>query len=661
MEFLKISEYLNQMKQIIVDHLQSQFPDSNFRVGDINLETPPDPKLGEFAVACFPFAKILKKSPPQIASALAQSKIPSEYILQTQSSGPYLNIHVDLGKFIRCVCQTIVVEGDKFGQNEIGRGKKVMVEYSSPNTNKPLHIGHVRNNLIGMALANILEFSGFEVIKANLINDRGVHICKSMLAYQKHGKNKTPATSNVKGDHFVGDFYVRFDEDLKKERQKYAQQKGIDLNQFGKDRIRELKEKISSAKDKDEKRRFKEELQNLNNSEEKFEEEFLANSKNYAQAMDLLVAWEKGDREIYALWKEMRQWVLDGFDITYRTLGCKFDKIYFESDTYTLGRDCVEQGLKSEAFYRKDDGSICCSAEKLQHIAPESFEGMPLKDKVLLRGDGTSVYITQDIGTAALKYRDFQMDRSIYVVAEEQTLHFKVLFSILKLLGFPYADHCHHLPYGMVTLPRGMGKIKSREGTAADADDLIEEMVERAKQKIDSGEVHVPEDSKEKTALEIALAALKIFILQVSLEKNIQFDPEKTIEFTGDTGPAIQYSHARICSMLRKAQETYGVTLENVHLNADYSLLNTPEEIQLAKQLSDFPQVIVTAGEKYQIHLVANYLLALTKAYAKIYQLYPVLKSEGNLRAARLMLAQATAQVLKNGMNLLGSVVPDRM
>lgn len=652
-------EYLQEIKKEIHSHILKQFPSLSLKEQDIRLERPPQPEWGEFAFGCFPLSKETKKKPVEIAQSLAEGFSSHPCIESLNANGPYLNIKIKKSSFSQIVCKEIFAQKNHFGSNSLGQGKALMIEYSSPNTNKPLHIGHVRNNLLGMALANLLEFCGYNVIKANLINDRGIHICKSMLAYQNWGNNVTPEQEGIKGDHLVGKFYVQFETALKKEQEEYASSQGVDLSLFSKPYLQGLKDKIKETKDKPEKERLQKEYQNLNERAEKWEQEFLENSKLYSQAMEMLRLWEKEDPEIRALWSKMNSWVMKGFEETYQKLGCKFDKIYRESETYSLGKEHVEKGLKEGAFYRKEDGSIWVSAEKLQQISPDAFKGIPLKDKLLLRADGTSVYITQDIGTAILKASDYPLDKSLYVVASEQNLHFKTLFAIMKLLRFSWADGCYHAAYGMVTLPKGMGKIKSREGTAVDADDLIAEMTQRAKSKMKEENLRVEEDKLEETALDIALAALKIFILQVYPDKDIQFDPHKVIEFTGDTGPAIQYSYARICSIFRKAKE------QNKEWKEDqlfaYDLLSQ-QEFSLIQDLSEFPQIIATAGESYNISLIANYLLNITRKYASIYAAYPVLKAESEqLRDARFALAKATAQVIQNGMSLLGANVPESM
>ncbi len=656
-----IDAYLSELQQVIHRQFCQQLQTQAISLGDIKFQAPPQPDLGEFCIPCFPFAKMLGKNPNEVARLAAQNFVGHPYIQEIQAVGPYLNVKVHRDQFARILCLNILQKQQEFGRSNEGQGVRVMIEYSSPNTNKPLHIGHVRNNLIGMALANIFEFCGYALIKSNLINDRGIHICKSLFVYRKwHPEIESPESIGMKGDHLVGKFYVEFENALRNEREAYAQKKGIDLRRFHKDYAKDLKQRIRDAKDPVEKQKLNQELQQLQQESDAFEEEFLANSEYYQAAMELLRRWEQEDPEVRRDWQKLDQWVIAGFQETYRILGCKFDKIYRESQTYMLGKEHVLDGLNRGIFYRKEDGSIWVSAQRLMEIDPEGFKGFPLKDKVLLRGDGTSVYITQDIGTAILKAQEYNLQRSIYVVASEQALHFKTLFAILKLLGFAWAPGCYHAAYGMVTLPKGMGKIKSREGTAVDADDLIAEMKERAKEKMTEENLRVPEEQVEQISLDIALAALKVFILQVSNEKDLQFDPTQTIAFTGDTGPAIQYSYARIQSIFRKAAE------QNIPWPAesqvDYSLLKSPEEFALIRQLWEFPEIIKTITRTYNIGLLVNYLLALTKTYASVYTEHPVLRAETeSLRAARLILAKATAQVIHNGMALLGVQVPERM
>lgn len=664
-----LNTYIKNLKNTIILAFKNVFSEE-VNASEIILEQPPNPELGEFAVACFPFAKKFRKSPAHIAKDVAEKFTENDIIKEFKAQGPYLNAKIDKSAFCRIICESILQEKEQFGSSTYGLNKRVMVEYSSPNTNKPLHIGHVRNNLIGMALANIFQFCGFEVIKANLINDRGIHICKSMLAYKKWGENADPVTKNKKGDHFVGEFYVLFENAIKEEKKEYALKNGIDTSIWSKENVKKIKEEIKKTKDKEAKRELKKSLQELVKKEEVFEKEFLANSKYYKEAMELLRKWEQNDPETRELWKKMNNWVLEGFNETYARLGCSFDKVYLESDTYKLGKEFAKKGLEKEIFFKKEDGSIWVSGEKLQQFSPEEFKGFPLKDKLLLRPDGTSVYMTQDIGTAVLKAEDTNLTESIYVVASEQILHFKILFTILKMLDFPWANGCHHVSYGMVTLPHGMGKIKSREGTAVDADDLIFEMQNRVREKMNSSELRVAADDIEKTSMDIALAALKIFILQVSLEKDIQFDPNSTISFTGDTGPAIQYSYARIQNIFKKAEKKNIQGYENVkklfknEKSSDfihYELFEA-EEFELVRTLFEFPHIIQATCKTYSTSLLVNYLLSLTKSYASIYAKYHVLGAEDeNVRNVRLVLAKVIAQVIKNGMNLLGVVVPDNM
>lgn len=655
-----IQDYLLALQKAVHEQIVCTLQLGNISLSDIKLSAPPQPELGEFCLACFPFAKLAKKNPNETADTLAQNFPSNPYIISVSATGPYLNLKINKSKLTHTVCCQILKELEQFGRSQEAKGQRMMIEYSSPNTNKPLHIGHVRNNLIGMALANVFEFCGYEVIKSNLINDRGIHICKSMLAYQIWHSDLQELPEGVKGDHLIGQFYVEFETALKKEREQYALEKGVNLVRFGKEYAKDLKQKIRATTDTAEKARLTQESQHLQQESDEFEEDFLAHSKYYQSAMELLRQWEAGNPEIRALWQKLDYWVVSGFKETYAILGCKFDKVYRESETYTLGRQYVEDGLQRGIFYRKDDGSVWVSAEKLQETDPEEFKGVPLKDKILLRSDGTTVYMTQDIGTAILKANEYHLDRSVYVVASEQALHFKTLFAILKLLGFPWASGCYHAAYGMVTLPKGMGKIKSRDGTAVDADDLIREMQERAKEKMKEDNLRVPEDQVETTALSIALAALKIFILQVSSDKDIQFDPLQTIAFTGDTGPAIQYSYARIQSIFRKAVEQ-GIPIPDAE-KSDYTLLNTPQEFALVRQLLEFPEVIKLACRTYNLGVLVNYLLTLTKNYASVYTEYPVLKAATEeLRNARLILAQCVAQIIYNGMALLGADVPDQM
>lgn len=475
-----------------------------------------------------------------------------------------------------------------------------MVEYSSPNTNKPLHLGHIRNNLLGYSVAEILKAYGYDVIKANLVNDRGIHICKSMLAWQKYGNGETPASSGLKGDHLVGKYYVVFDKEYKKE---------IDaLKQDG-----------------------------------QTEEEAKKNAPLIKEAQTMLQQWEAGDEAVIDLWKTMNGWVYAGFEKTYKQLGVDFDKFYYESETYLLGKDIIQEGLEKGVFFKKEDNSVWIDL---------TDEG--LDEKLVLRGDGTSVYITQDLGTAQLKYDEFQMDESIYVVGNEQDYHFKVLFAILKKLGKSWADGLYHLSYGMVDLPSG--KMKSREGTVVDADDLMAEMVETAKERTEElgKTADFAEEDKQVLYQTIGMGALKYFLLKVDPKKRLLFDPNESVDFQGHTGPFVQYTHARIKSVLRKADYNGAQAVQPASLSV--------YERDLIQALGNFPAVIEVAAREFSPAQLANYAYELAKLYNKFYHEESILKAEDEgVKAFRLDLSAAAAKVIAKSMNLLGIDVPERM
>lgn len=610
---------------------------------DLAISRPPNPDLGDLAVAVFPLAKSLGR-PPQAISQEWAERIPAGTRLapglsveRAQGAGGFLNLRFDTSALMREVCAAVTEEGPAYGAISVGAGTRAMVEYSSPNTNKPLHLGHVRNNVIGMSLSNILEAGGHEVVRANLVNDRGVHICKSMLAYSTWGHGETPAIAREKGDHFVGRYYVRFDQALKEERTEYFHREGIDPTSLERE------------------------------ARDEAEDRFLAWSSWQRNAQRMLQKWEEGDPETLALWRKMNDWVYAGFRETYERLGCRFDRWYFESETWQLGKAEVERGLGMGVFYRKEDGSVWAR-----------LEPYGLQDKLVLRSNGTSVYITQDIGTAVKKHDDYQMDRSLYVVGAEQILHFKNLFAILKALGFPWAEGCTHVAYNLIILPRGMGKLKSREGTAVDADDLLDVLHEEAKKKIAEGG-YCGEDPErvEATAEAIGQGALKVYLLQVGNDKNIVFDPAEKLTFEGDTGPAIQYSHARICGIVRKGLER-GVIVEGDLVPAidapagvyagvkgekfDPARLDSPEERDIALRLLEFPLTVGLANRQLSAAPVANYLLELTRAYARFYHAHRVLEApDMETRMARLHLSLNVAQVLRRGLRLLTVEAPDRM
>lgn len=607
------------------------------------LTRPPNADLGDIAVAAFPLAKAAGKPPQEIARLWAERIPPGTELApgliaaDARVAGGFLNIRLDGAALMRAVCDAAASEGAAYGKLSMGAGVRAMVEYSSPNTNKPLHLGHVRNNVIGMSLSNLLEAAGFEVIRANLVNDRGIHICKSMLAYATWANGETPQSAGEKGDHFVGRYYVRYDAALREERAEFYQRQGIDPTSLDRE------------------------------AADQAEQQFLAWSPLQRQAQKMLQRWEDGDPEVRALWERMNGWVYEGFRETYARLGCRFDRWYFESETWTRGKAEIDRGLALGVFYRKEDGSVWAR-----------LEPVGLQDKLLLRSDGTSVYITQDIGTAMVKHADFEMERSLYVVGAEQVLHFKNLFAILKLLEHRWADGCHHVAYGLVTLPRGLGRLKSREGTAVDADDLLDLLRDEAKRRILEGGFCGDDPERiDATAEAIGQGALKVYLLQVGNDKNIVFDPEEKLAFEGDTGPAIQYSHARICGIVRKGLERGIIQREELipasdgpegvysglrEDRGDLERLDSPEERDLALRLLEFPMVLSLAARQLSVAPVANYLLDLTRAYARFYHQHRVLEApDAGMMRARLSLSLAVAQLLRRGLAILTVTAPDRM
>ena len=567
---------------------------------------------GNLTLVVFPFLKISRKKPDETAREIGEYiKQNCEAIADFNAVGGFLNLVIDKKAWLALLNEMNLNE--KFGEKPVTETSPlVMIEYSSPNTNKPLHLGHVRNNLLGWSLAQIMEANGNRVVKTNIVNDRGIHICKSMLAWQKFGNGETPETSGKKGDHLIGDYYVAFDKHYRAE-------------------VAELKAKyVAEGMDEEQ-------------AEKKAKEE----SPLIKEAHEMLVKWEQNDPEVRALWKKMNDWVYAGFDETYKALGVGFDKIYYESNTYLVGKKKVEEGLAKGLFFRKDDNSVW---------ADLTDEG--LDQKLLLRSDGTSVYMTQDIGTAEMRFNDFPIDKMIYVVGNEQNYHFQVLSILLDRLGFKWGKELVHFSYGMVELPNG--KMKSREGTVVDADDLIAAMVADAKQT--SEELGKFKDMSEEERNEIArivgLGALKYFILKVDARKNMLFNPEESIDFNGNTGPFIQYTYARIRSILRKAQAE-GISIPATL--ADTMPLNE-KEIELIQKLNEFGAAVEQAGKDYSPSGIANYCYELTKAFNQFYHDYSILGADTEEeKVVRLVLAQNVGKTLKNGMALLGIEVPERM
>ena len=567
---------------------------------------------GNLTLVVFPFLKLSKLKPEDTAQQLGDYLAKHCKVVQSFNVVKgFLNLTIAPAAWISLLNR--IDSEPRFGEKAVNeQSPLVMVEYSSPNTNKPLHLGHVRNNLLGWSLAQIMEANGNRVVKTNIVNDRGIHICKSMLAWKKWGNGATPESTGKKGDHLIGDYYVAFDQHYRAE-------------------LAELtaKFKAEGMTDEEAEKRAKEE------------------SPLMKEAHDMLVRWEQGDEEVRALWKKMNDWVYQGFDETYKAMGVGFDKIYYESETYLEGKAKVEEGLAKGLFFRKPDGSVW---------ADLSNEG--LDQKLLLRADGTSVYMTQDIGTADLRFKDYPIDKMIYVVGNEQNYHFQVLSILLDRLGFKWGKELVHFSYGMVELPNG--KMKSREGTVVDADDLMEEMVSAARRTSEElGKfADMTENERNEIARIVGMGALKYFILKVDARKNMLFNPEESIDFNGNTGPFIQYTYARIRSIMRKA-EAEGIVLPSVLPN---TLPLNEKEVQLIQKLNSFETVVEQAGKDYSPSGIANYCYELTKDFNQFYHDYSILNAESaEAKTLRLALAKNVAKTIKNGMQLLGIEVPERM
>lgn len=584
-------------KKIIIELLRSAItPDETL------IEIPPDDALGDYAYPCFTLAKEMKKAPAKIAEELAQKLKPKAPFKKIEAHGPYLNFFFDPAALALLTLAKIHDEKEDYGKSVAAPEKTVMIEYPSPNTNKPLHLGHVRNIVLGSSVSHIMKFLGNSVIQANLNNDRGIHICKSMLAYKKWGNNAQP---NIKSDHFVGKFYVE-----------YCQHEKInpDIEQ---------------------------------------------------EAQELLRKWEAGDKETRELWKLMSAWAYSGFEDTYEKLGVTFDKYYYESDFYDKGKNIVMDGLNRGLFSKDEKGAIYADLEK-----------QGLGKKILLRPDGTSIYITQDLYLAKTKFDEYKLDQSVYVVAHEQDHHFKVLFSLLTMLGYP-ASKCHHLSYGMVNLPSG--RMKSREGTVVDADDIIANMHDLAAVEIRKRFSDVSDDEINDRAKKIGIGALKFFLAKIDPVKDMLFDPNESISFEGETGPYVQYAHARIYSIIKKFMEQHQPLFDEMRkkttqhdrdslLDAFFEantvksdLLSEGYEKKLVKLLYQFPDVVADSGAKLKPNLVANYLTALAQAFNEFYQFCPILIAEPEQRNARLFLAHCVRHVLRTGLGLLGIEAPEEM
>ena len=567
---------------------------------------------GHLTLVVFPFLKMSRKGPEQTAQEIGEYlKVNEPAVAAFNVIKGFLNLTIASATWIDLLNE--IQADEQYGLVKATETSPlVMIEYSSPNTNKPLHLGHVRNNLLGNALANIVAANGNKVVKTNIVNDRGIHICKSMLAWKKYGNGETPETSGKKGDHLVGDYYVSFDKHYKAE-------------------VKELMTEFAA--------------QGMSEDEAKAKAE--AASPLMQEAREMLVKWEAGDPEIRGLWEMMNNWVYAGFDETYRKMGVSFDKIYYESNTYLEGKEKVMEGLEKGFFFKKEDGSVWAdlTAEGLDH-------------KLLLRGDGTSVYMTQDIGTAKLRFADYPIDKMIYVVGNEQNYHFQVLSILLDKLGFEWGKSLVHFSYGMVELPEG--KMKSREGTVVDADDLMEEMIATAKEtsqelgKLDG----LTQEEADDIARIVGLGALKYFILKVDARKNMTFNPKESIDFNGNTGPFIQYTYARIQSVLRKAAESGIVIPEQIPAGIELS----EKEEGLIQMVADFAAVVKQAGEDYSPSIIANYTYDLVKEYNQFYHDFSILREENEaVKVFRIALSANVAKVVRLGMGLLGIEVPSRM
>ena len=598
---MKIETKITEAVKAIVEELYGQqVPDKMVQLQ----QTRPEFE-GQITLVVFPFTKMSHKAPDATAQEIGerlQEKMP-EVISAFNAVKGFLNLSISSREWIKLLQG--IQANPKFGFLPVTDDSPlVMIEYSSPNTNKPLHLGHVRNNLLGWALAQVMAANGNKVVKTNIVNDRGIHICKSMLAWLKWGNGETPESSGKKGDHLIGDYYVAFDKHYREEVKELMEKQGMD------------------------------------------EEQAKQEAPLIKEAHEMLVKWEQNDPEVRALWKRMNEWVYAGFDETYKALGVSFDKIYYESETYLEGKEKVEEGLAKGFFYRRDDGSVW---------ADLTAEG--LDEKLLLRSDGTSVYMTQDIGTAKLRFQDYPIDKMIYVVGNEQNYHFQVLSILLDKLGFKWGKDLVHFSYGMVELPNG--KMKSREGTVVDADDLIATMIQDAKE-LSADKVNKLEGITEQEAQEIArivsMGALKYFILKVDARKNMLFNPEESIDFNGNTGPFIQYTYARIRSILRKWNDE--ISLDEKAFEVELA----EKEINLIQRLQGFETAVRQAGQDYNPSCIANYCYDLVKEYNQFYHDFSVLKEEDKAKQqVRLMLSAAVGQVVKNGMGLLGIEVPERM
>ena len=593
---MSVEQFMIEQIQAVVSYLYGHVETSQIQLQKTRKEFE-----GDYTFVVFPFVKLARKSPEAVATEIGEMLLERAFHIKSYNVVKgFLNITLEESFWVNRFEN--IAANENYGQ-AAPTGRTIMIEYSSPNTNKPLHLGHIRNNLLGYSVAQILAANGHNVIKANLVNDRGIHICKSMVAWLRYGNGATPESTGKKGDHLVGDYYVEFDKHYKAE----------------------IKELVAGGMSEDDAKK---------------------QAPILLEAQEMLRKWEAKDAEVRALWEKMNGWVYEGFDVTYKTLGVDFDKVYYESQTYILGKGLVEEGLAKGIFFRKEDGSVWID-----------LEADGLDQKLLLRGDGTSVYMTQDLGTALQRFEQNALNGIIYVVGNEQNYHFQVLKLILKKLGYEWSDDIFHLSYGMVELPEG--KMKSREGTVVDADDLCEAMINTARemsQELGKLDGCSEEEAKAISSM-VGLGALKYFILKVDPKKTMLFDPRESIDFNGNTGPFIQYTHARICSVLRKAAEQ-GIAFEDSKISCEL----LPEEIELIKMLNDYPTTVQSAGEAFAPSMIAAYTYELCKSFNGYYHDHSILREENEaVKKMRLQLAQQVARIIKRSMRLLGIDVPERM
>ncbi|MFH1656614.1 MAG: arginine--tRNA ligase [Candidatus Nealsonbacteria bacterium] len=567
----------------------------NYNIQDSDLDCPIEKEMGDFSLPCFKLAKELKRTPDFVAKLLSEKINPTEFVSSVKCLGGYLNFYVNKIKITPLVLNQIIKEKEKYGNSKLGKKEKIMIEFSSPNTSKPLHLGHVRNIVIGWSVSRLLETIGFKTIKTSLLNDRGIHICKVILSYKKWAENKKPT---IKSDHFIGNYYVLFEKKLKE---------NPDIQ--------------------------KELLETLNKLEK--EEVLIFN------LWEKINQWAKKDPSTFTLWKKINQWAEKGFKETYLKLGVSFDKVYRESKIYKKGKKIILDGLEKGIFKKDKDGAIIAKLEKY---------GLP--DKVLLRSDGTSIYITQDIYLAILKFKEYKLKKSIYCVGNEQELYLKQLFKILEMLGYDWSKNCYHLNYGMVFLPEG--KMKSREGKVVEADKLISDLKNLAQEEILKRNSNISEKKLSDRSLKVAISALKYYLLEINPSKNIYFNPKKSVSFNGRTGPYIQYSYARICSILKKAGRL------SFH-NINYSCLKNEGELELIMFLSKFPSVIEKSALNYNPAILAQYLYHLSEIFNSFYENFSVLEADKETKNARLLLINSTKIVFKKGLNLLGIDVLEKM